>query len=148
MLVKPLVSFADQLAVKPLLAAARFVTRNEQDAPVFRIERESSTPDSVRGVKAQLLHVRAPGILERISTRASEFRSKLLEQARQGKNLVLDFLFEGQEFPPRIRPRAVRSISSTIPPRVYPVKSIPNASARSSRYAAAQKFFEAAYLTR
>lgn len=66
MRVEPLVDFADQLAVEPLLNAARFVASGKQDSPAFRVEGESH----------------APGLLERIDTRASEGRAKLLEQAR------------------------------------------------------------------
>lgn len=68
MRVEALVSFADQFAVKPLLAAARFVARYEQDGSSFRVESESHAPNPVRGIKRSSFIFACPESLS-VSTR-------------------------------------------------------------------------------
>lgn len=92
MCVEPFIGFADQLTVKPLLAATRLIARHEQDGPSLRVESESHAPDPISGVKAQFLHIRVSGILERIDTRASKIRTEPLEQARQDQEFRLELV--------------------------------------------------------
>jgi hypothetical protein len=69
-----------ELATKSLLTAARLVSRDQKDRVAFRVERKGDAPDTVRRVKAQLLHIRVARTLECIDTGPAELRAKLLQQ--------------------------------------------------------------------
>jgi hypothetical protein len=55
--VKPRVRDFDELAVKPFLAAARFITGHEQYGFLLGIKRESHAPNPATRFETQLLHV-------------------------------------------------------------------------------------------
>jgi hypothetical protein len=62
-IIKSLVGISDQLAVKPLLAAARLVATDQKYGPSLWIEGKSYAPYCVRGFKPQFFHVRVTGAL-------------------------------------------------------------------------------------
>lgn len=95
MSIEPSIGFTNEFAIESLLAAAGFITRHEENCPTFRVKSKSHTPNAVGSVKSQLLHVRVPGMFERIDTRTSKIWAKLLEYSRQRKNLVLNIPFQG-----------------------------------------------------
>jgi len=79
-LIKSFVGLGYELAIKSLLAAARLVSRDQKDRVAFRVEREGDAPDTVRRVKAQLLHICVARTFERIDAGPAELRAKLLQQ--------------------------------------------------------------------
>ena len=83
------IGLSDQFAIKTFFADARFIPRNKQNRPTLGIKGESHSPFTIRRTKSQLLHVRMPGAVERVNTRASQVRPKLLQNQRQSQNLRL-----------------------------------------------------------
>ena len=69
MRVKTLIRLADQLAVEPLFADARFVPRNEQDRLPLCVESKSNSPLAVGRAEAQFLHIRVARTVQRVNPR-------------------------------------------------------------------------------
>ncbi len=67
--VKPVVRFSDQLFVEPLLAAARFVARDKENGLALGVKGESDAPLTIRRAEAELFHIGATGIVQRIDAR-------------------------------------------------------------------------------
>ena len=72
------ISFFDQFAIKPLFAAARFVSGDKQNGFALGIERERNAPNAVGGGKAKLFHIRMTGSIKCVDMRALQLRPKLL----------------------------------------------------------------------
>jgi hypothetical protein len=64
--VKPVVGLAYQFTVEALLAAARFISRAQQDCAALRIEAEGHASFAIRCGEPQLLHVGVAGAVKRI----------------------------------------------------------------------------------
>jgi hypothetical protein len=79
-LIKSFVGLCYEMAIKSLLAATRFVSRDQKDRVALWVERESDAPDTSSSVKTQLLHIRVTRTLERIDARPTELRAKPLQQ--------------------------------------------------------------------
>src|ERR1017187_2595460 len=84
MSVKTVVSLADQLAVEPLFADTRLITRHEEDSLALCIE--GKRPLSVSRAEPQLLHIRVARTLQRINAGPPQSRPELLENAGQRQN--------------------------------------------------------------
>ena len=85
MLIKSFVGLCYELAIKPLLAAARLVSSDQKNGIAFTVEREGDAPHAICRIKAQLLHIGVARTFERIDARPAELRAKLLQQ--QGMSL-------------------------------------------------------------
>jgi hypothetical protein len=82
MVVKPLVSDCDQIAVKPSLTAARLVPGNQNDGLSSNIEGKSHSPHAVSGIETKLFHVAVLRVLERVHMRTSQHRPYAFQQTR------------------------------------------------------------------
>jgi hypothetical protein len=65
--VEPVVGLSYQFAVKSLLAAARLISRNQQDALALRIEGKGHAPFAIRCGKPQFFHIGVARAVERIN---------------------------------------------------------------------------------
>jgi hypothetical protein len=87
--IKSIIGLSDELAVKALLAASRFVSSDKQGSSASWIEGKSQPPNSTGGIEAHLLHVGVARSIERIYTWPPKLRAKLFNQASMGEDLVL-----------------------------------------------------------
>ena len=94
MRLKARIRFVNQLPIKPLLAHAGFVPGDKQNRVAPGIEGKGHAPHSVRGVKAQFLHIRVARAFQGIHSRPPQLRSELLEQPSMRQNLILNVDWE------------------------------------------------------
>ena len=98
MLIESFVGLCYELAIKSLLAAARLVSRDQQDRVAFPVEREGDAPDTACRVKAQLLHIRVARTVERIDAGPAELRAKPLQQQGMSAQFVPYVIRQRVEF--------------------------------------------------
>ena len=65
------IGLADQLAVEPSFAAARFVSCNQKDGVALRIEGKSDSPLTIGRAEPQFFHIRVIGAVQRIHAGAA-----------------------------------------------------------------------------
>ena len=94
MRLKARIGFVNQLPIKPLLAHAGYVPGDEQNRVAPGIEGKGHAPHSVRGIKAQFLHIAVTRSLQGIHPRPAQLRTKLFEQPSVRQNLILDVDWE------------------------------------------------------
>jgi hypothetical protein len=97
MRIEAFVGLADQIPIKALLASAGFIASDQQDGVLPRIEGERQPLFASLRTEAQLLHVGVARPFWCIHPRPAEVWSKLLQQARQGKDLCLHIFIENVE---------------------------------------------------
>src|SRR3989304_551160 len=78
MLIKARVRFFDELAIKPLFAAARFIPAHQQNGLPLGVEGEGDAPHAVRSVEPKFLHVCVTRSFQRIHARPAQCRAELL----------------------------------------------------------------------
>ena len=97
MSVKTVIRFADQLAVEPFFADARFISRNQKHRLALRIEGKGHSPLAIACGEPQLLHVGVAGTVQRIDAGPPQLRAELPEKARQRQNLRLHVFLKREE---------------------------------------------------
>jgi len=108
--IEPPIGFPNQFAIKSLLATARFISRNKQDGPAFRVEGEGHAPDSAGGNKAQLLHQFECRDFLSVSICGSPRADRNAEASASLRAFRPAPLWEGQRIPARIHRQSVPSI--------------------------------------
>ena len=98
MRIEPRIRLCNQLAIKPFLAASRFVAANQKDGLPVRIEGESHSPSAIRSVKPELLHICVSGAVKGIGARPAQLRAKLLKQPGVSQQFVLHALRQAFKF--------------------------------------------------
>ena len=78
MFIKSFVSLCYELAIKPLLAAARLVARDQKDRVAFRVERKATRQTPSAASKRN--SIRVARTFERIDAGPAELWAKLLQQ--------------------------------------------------------------------
>lgn len=87
---KPTVRLCNELLVKTLLTAARFVTGDQHDRVALRIESEGDAPFAIGGREAHLLHVGMFGAVERVHIRPTKLRAVFAKKLGDGQQFGLD----------------------------------------------------------
>ena len=97
MSVEALVCLEKELPVKAYLTAAGFVACKKQNRLTSRVESEGDSPYAICCIESQFFHVGVSGAFERVCSRSSQLRPKLLKQTCQCEDFLLNGLRQGEE---------------------------------------------------
>jgi len=94
----PQIRFCFKLLVEELLAAARFITRHQQDCLSLWVEGEGGTPLAIGSPEARFLHIIVSRPFGRVGVRTTKLRAIIVKQLGNSQQFAWHLSLEGQKF--------------------------------------------------